>query len=46
MMKNVVILVKNSLHIKKDFKIHDGRQFWLKNCYQYEINYYASLNIA
>ena len=26
-MKYTVILVKNSLHIKKDFKIHDGRQF-------------------
>ena len=37
-MTNTVILVKNSLHIKKDFKIHDGRQFWLKNCDQYEIN--------
>ena len=31
MMKNTVILVKSSLHIKKDFKIHDGRQFWPKN---------------
>ena len=29
-MTNTVILVKNSLHIKKDFKIHDGRQFWPK----------------
>ena len=37
-MTNTVILVKNSLHIKKDFKIHDGRQFWPKNRYQYEIN--------
>ena len=36
--KNKVILFKNSLHIKKDFKIHDGRQFWPKNRYQYEIN--------
>ena len=27
-MTNTVILVKNSLYIKKDFKIHDGRQFW------------------
>ena len=36
---NTVILVKKkSLHIKKDFKIHDGRQFWPKNRYQYEIN--------
>ena len=26
-MTNTVILVENSLHIKKDFKIHDGRQF-------------------
>ena len=34
-MTNTVILVKNSLHIKKDFKIHDGRQVWQKNCYQY-----------
>ena len=24
-MKNTVLLVKNPLHIKKDFKIHDGR---------------------
>ena len=37
-MTNTVILVKNSLHIKKDFKIHDGRQFWQKNRYYYEIN--------
>ena len=29
-MTNTVILVKNSLYIKKDFKIHDGRQFWPK----------------
>ena len=29
-MTNTLILVKNSLHIKKDFKIHDGRQFRLK----------------
>ena len=35
---NTVILVKNSLYIIKDFKIHDGRQFWPKNRYQYEIN--------
>ena len=27
---NTVILVKNSFHIKNDFKIHDGRQFWPK----------------
>ena len=45
-MTNTVILVKNSLYIKKDFKIHDGRQFWPKNRYQYEINWCASLNIA
>ena len=37
-MENTVILVKNSLHIKKDFKIHDSRQFWPQNRYQYEIN--------
>ena len=37
-MTNTVILVKNYSHIKKDFKIHDGRQFWLKNRFQYEIN--------
>ena len=43
---NKVILVKNSLYIIKDFKIHDGGQFWPKNRYQYEINWYASLNIA
>ena len=30
MMTNTVILFKNSLHMKKDFKIHDGRQFWPK----------------
>ena len=30
-MTNMAILVKNSLHIEKDFKIHDGRQFWPKN---------------
>ena len=29
-MTNTVILVKNSLYIKKDFKIHDGRQLWPK----------------
>ena len=29
-MTNSVILVKNSLYIKKDFIIHDGRQFWRK----------------
>ena len=29
-MTNTVILVKNYLYIKKDFKIHDGRQFWPK----------------
>ena len=29
-MTNTVIIVKTSLHIKKDFKIHDGRQFWQK----------------
>ena len=29
-MTTTVILVKNSFHIKKDFKIHDGRQFWPK----------------
>ena len=29
-MTNTVILVKNSLHIQKEFKIHDGRQFWPK----------------
>ena len=29
-MTSMVILVKNSLYIKKDFKIHDGRQFWQK----------------
>ena len=45
-MTNMVILVKHSLYIKKDFKIHYGRQCWPKNCYQYEINWYASLNIA
>ena len=28
MMTNTVLLVKNSLHIEKDFKSHDGRQFW------------------
>ena len=38
MITNTVILVKNSLHIKKDFKIHDGRQFWPKSFYQYVIN--------
>ena len=27
---NTGILVKNSFHINKDFKIHDGRQFWQK----------------
>ena len=37
-MKNKVILVKHFLHIKKDFEIHDGRQFWPKNRYQYDIN--------
>ena len=38
-MTNTVILVENSLYIKKDFKIHDdGRQLWPKNRYQYEIN--------
>ena len=37
-MTNTVILVKNSLHIKKDFKIHDSRQFWPKNRYHHEIN--------
>ena len=38
-MTNTVILVKNSLYIKKDFKIHDGRQFYCQfYCYQYEIN--------
>ena len=37
-MTNTVILVENSLYIKKDLKIHDGRQFWPKNRYQYEIN--------
>ena len=38
-MKNTVILVKNSLYIKKDFKIHDGRQFYCQfYCYKYEIN--------
>ena len=29
-MTNTVALAKNSLHIKKDFKIHDGHQFWQK----------------
>ena len=29
-MTNTVILVKKFLHIKKDFKIHDDRQFWPK----------------
>ena len=29
-MTNTVILVENSLHIKNDFKIHDGRQLWPK----------------
>ena len=37
-MTNTLILIKNSLHIKKYFKIHDGRQFCPKNRYQYEIN--------
>ena len=37
-MKYTVIPVKNSLHIKKDFKIHDGRQFRPTNRYQYGIN--------
>ena len=37
-MTNTLILVKNSLHIKIDFKIHDGCQFWPKNRHQYEIN--------
>ena len=27
-MTNTVLLVKYSLHIEKDFKSHDGRQFW------------------
>ena len=31
----MVMLVENSLTIKKDFKIHDGRQLWQKNRYQY-----------
>ena len=35
-MTNTVIIVKKSLYIKKDFKIHDGGQFWPKNRYQYE----------
>ena len=34
----MVILVKNYLHILKDFKILDGRQFWQTNRYQYVIN--------
>ena len=34
-MTNMVMLVENSLYIKKDFKIHDGRQLWQKNRYQY-----------
>ena len=29
-MTNTVMLVKKSLHINKDFKIYDGRQFWQK----------------
>ena len=29
-MTNTVMLVKNSLHINKDFKIHDGRQIGQK----------------
>ena len=37
-MTNTVTLVKNSLHIKRDFKIHDGRQFCPKRRYQYEIH--------
>ena len=45
-MTNTVILAKNSLHIKKDFKIDDGRQFGQKIRYRYVINLYASLDIA
>ena len=38
-MTNTVILVKNSLYIKKDFTIHECRQFYCQfHCYQYEIN--------
>ena len=33
---NTVILVKKSVHIKNDFKIQDGLQFWPKNRSRYE----------
>ena len=35
-MTNAIQLVKVSLHIIKDVKIQDGRQFWLENRFRYQ----------
>ena len=45
-MTNTTILVKNSLPITKDFKIQMAANFDQKHHSRYEINEYASLNIA